>query len=127
MSLTTNLQGRLRNTTLPRTHALLPLFEAVVNSIHACEDLPDKMITEGNITIQILRNSMVQAKFINDDNTKKSGPDALPEIIGFKITDNGVGFNDENMKSFKELDSNYKEGKGCRGIGRLLWLKVLIM
>lgn len=125
MSLTTNLPGRLRNTTLPRTHALLPLFEAVVNSIHACEDLPNKAITEGSIAIQILREHkpLEQASLVGNENNKKYGPEALPEIVGFKITDNGVGFNDANMKSFKELDSDYKEKKGCRGIGRLLWLK----
>lgn len=42
MSLTTNLPGRLRNTTLPRSHALLPLFEVAVNSIHACEDVQNR-------------------------------------------------------------------------------------
>lgn len=41
----------------------------------------------------------------------------------FTIIDNGVGFNDANMESFKTLDSDYKEQKGCRGAGRLLWLK----
>ncbi|MET3463014.1 hypothetical protein [Variovorax atrisoli] len=35
MSMNTFLAGRLRNTPLPRTHGLLPLFEAVVNSIQA--------------------------------------------------------------------------------------------
>ncbi|WP_084559304.1 ATP-binding protein [Nitratidesulfovibrio termitidis] len=125
MSLTTNLSGRLRNTTLPRTHALLPLFEAVVNSIHACEDLPGKSITDGSICVHILREpkSEEQTNLLGDDGAKKTGPEALPEIVGFKIDDNGVGFNDENMMSFKELDSDYKEEKGCRGIGRLLWLK----
>ena len=125
MSLTTNLPGRLKNTTLPRTHALLPLFEAVVNSIHACEDLPKKGITDGVISIHILRGTKPseQTTLINDDNSKKAGPEALPEIVGFKVVDNGVGFNDANMNSFKELDSGYKENKGCRGIGRLLWLK----
>lgn len=124
MSLTTNLSGRLRNTALPRTHALLPLFEAVVNSIHACEDLPRKDILNSSINIHILRESKpVEQTNLLEDNTKKTGPEALPEIIGFKIIDSGVGFTDENMKSFKELDSDYKEEKGCRGIGRLLWLK----
>ncbi|WP_164561572.1 ATP-binding protein [Nitratidesulfovibrio vulgaris] len=125
MSLTTNLPGRLRNTTLPRTHALLPLFEAVVNSIHACEDFPDRSITEGTIAIHILREPklMEQGSLVGDESAKRSRPEALPEIVGFKIVDNGVGFNDANMKSFKELDSDYKEEKGCRGIGRLLWLK----
>lgn len=125
MSLTTNLPGRLRNTTLPRSHALLPLFEAVVNSIHACEDVQNRPITEGSIIINIIRESKTaeQIYITGEGGAKKFGPEALPEIIGFKVTDNGVGFNDDNMKSFKELDSDYKEEKGCRGIGRLLWLK----
>lgn len=38
MNIMTNLPGRIRNTNLPKSHALLPLFEAVVNSIHAIED-----------------------------------------------------------------------------------------
>lgn len=41
MSIHTNLHGRLRNTPLSRNHGLLPLFEAVVNSIHSIEELSD--------------------------------------------------------------------------------------
>ncbi|GAA4240009.1 hypothetical protein GCM10022254_63110 [Actinomadura meridiana] len=44
-------------------------------------------------------------------------------ITGFVITDNGEGFHDENMESFETLDSEYKAKQGCRGVGRLLWLK----
>ncbi len=35
MSLHTNLLGRLRNTSLPKSHGLQPIFETIVNSIHA--------------------------------------------------------------------------------------------
>ena len=38
MSMETNLQGRLRNTSLPYNQGLLPLFEAVINSIHSIEE-----------------------------------------------------------------------------------------
>ena len=38
MDLKTSLAGRLRNTNLPKSDALFPLFEAVVNSIHAIDD-----------------------------------------------------------------------------------------
>jgi hypothetical protein len=38
MSLQTNLKGRLRNTSLPKSHGLMPVFEAVVNSIHSIEE-----------------------------------------------------------------------------------------
>ncbi len=122
MSLETNLLGRLRNTTLPRTHALLPLFESVVNSIHACEEVKDRNISKGEITVQILREPKENSQLSFSEN-KKVGPEALPRIVGFKIFDNGIGFNDSNMESFQTLDSDYKKDKGCRGIGRLLWLK----
>ncbi len=39
------------------------------------------------------------------------------------MIDNGVGFNDANMESFETLDGVYKAHLGCRGVGRLLWLK----
>lgn len=48
-----DLRGRLRNITLkPRTESLLPVFEAVVNSIHAIEDSGRK----GAIDIYIERD-----------------------------------------------------------------------
>lgn len=111
MSMDTNLIGRVKNTKLPKNRGLLPLFEAVVNSIHAIEEkgLSSK---EGKITVNILRT-----------NTLPTVEKSLGDIIGFKIIDNGIGFNDENMQSFTTLDSEYKAEKGCRGIGRLLWLK----
>jgi len=117
----TNLAGRLRNTSLPFTNGLLPLFEAVVNSIHSIEESaidPEN----GSIEIQILRKPKQEILSL-DDGKKKPGPDALGDIIGFKIVDNGVGFNDVNMESFETLDSEHKASKGCRGVGRLLWLK----
>jgi hypothetical protein len=114
MSLATNLSGRLRNTNLPNSHGLLPLFEAVVNSLHAIEDagLPPG---EGRIIISIMRNDQQTIPGLNIQD---------PQIIvGFKICDNGVGFNDTNMQSFKTLDSDHKIDRGGRGVGRLLWLK----
>lgn len=116
MDLKTSLSGRLRNTTLPKSSALFPLFEAIVNSIHAIDERveQDKTLTLEDcfITIKIIRSS--QTSF---DSSRK------PEIVGFQIIDNGVGFNDKNYTSFYTLDSEYKAAKGCKGIGRLLWLK----
>ncbi len=116
----TNLGGRLRNTSLPLTSALLPLFEAVVNSIHAIEEAGIST-AEGRISITILRKPKQGALDLED--AKKRGPDAREDIVGFRVEDNGIGFNDENMESFRTLDSEHKVQKGCRGIGRLLWLK----
>ena len=44
-------------------------------------------------------------------------------IRGFIVSDNGEGFHDENIRSFRTLDSEYKAKLGGRGVGRLLWLK----
>ena len=114
MSLHTNLAGRLRNTNLPESHGLMPVFEAVVNSIQSLEEA-DKLAT-GQIVLEIIRNPQ------QDMATGKGAEQEA--IIGFIITDDGVGFNDANMRSFETLDSDHKIDRGCRGIGRLLWLKV---
>lgn len=116
----TNLGGRLRNTSLPLTSALLPLFEAVVNSIHAIEEAGTST-DAGRVTVTILRKPKEASLDLCD--SKKRGPDALEDIVGFRVEDNGIGFTDENMESFRTLDSEHKVQKGCRGIGRLLWLK----
>ncbi|ATO57106.1 hypothetical protein [Bartonella sp. 1-1C] len=112
----TNLSGRVKNTTLPDNHALLPLFEAVVNSIHSIEERGNDF-SSSYIIISIIRSDQVLLPLEKDKDTEKT------EIIGFKIIDNGTGFNDDNFQSFETLDSDYKIEKGCHGIGRLSWLK----
>src|ERR1700692_2331184 len=53
----------------------------------------------------------------NQDGAKRGAP-PLEDILVFKITDNGVGFNDANMESFRTLDTAYKACLGCRGVDR---------
>ncbi len=115
MSMKTNLSGRLRNTSLPANHGFMPLFEAVVNSIHSIEEQSEDM-SEGRIDIEVVRSSQGNLDL-------KKGEQQIEKIIGFKITDTGIGFNEQNMKSFETLDTDHKVNKGCRGVGRLLWLK----
>ncbi|MGE3966530.1 MAG: ATP-binding protein [Planctomycetota bacterium] len=112
MTLRTNLTGRLRNTVLPYSQGLLPLFEAVVNSVHAIEETKGGTAA-GRIVVEILRDPQGEAF---------ASPHEHP-IIGFRIKDSGVGFNTANMQSFETLDSDYKAAKGGRGVGRLVWLK----
>lgn len=113
MSLQTNLRGRLRNTSLPKKHGFMPVFEAIVNSIHAIEE-KGSWNDQDRITLSIHRTSQISLNI-----------EAKPEkIIGFSITDTGCGFDDTNFNSFETLDSEHKIDKGCRGVGRLLWLKV---
>lgn len=98
----------------------MPLFEAVQNSIHAIED-SESPANGGKIVVDILRDS--QHSLLQNESTTKRGPESHPNIIGFKITDDGIGFNDLNMESFETLDSDLKASIGGRGVGRLLWLK----
>ncbi len=113
MSIQTNLHGRLRNTSLPASNGMLPVYEAVSNAIHAIEDATIPL-QNGEITIQINRDG--QALLPYDQASKRNTPDTKGEIIGFTITDNGIGFNDANMKSFLTLDSEYKAERGGRGV-----------
>lgn len=116
MSLNTSLKGRLRNTNLPLTNVQYPLFEAVVNSIHSIDSAIKfgfyNSTLDGKITINIIRSSQTSAL-----------KECKSDIVGFEIVDNGIGFNQENYKSFQTLDSEHKIDIGCRGVGRLLWLK----
>jgi hypothetical protein len=105
-----DLLGRLRNTRLPTAHALLPLFEAVINSVHAIEARDGR----GTITVEIERTNQLYMGDLHGN--------YLPDIVGFSITDDGIGFNSANYSSFETLDSQAKLAIGGKGVGRLLWL-----
>jgi hypothetical protein len=119
MALTTSLAGRVRNTSLPKSHALLPLLEAIVNAIQAIDASRGDSATPGRINVRVHRDA--QAEF----DLGQPGPGRAPmkPIIGFTVEDDGVGFTAQNMSSFETLDSDFKSDLGCRGVGRLLWLK----
>ena len=40
--------------------------------------------------------------------SKKTGGQPLNDIASFTVTDNGVGFNDENFHAFLTLDTEHK-------------------
>lgn len=117
--LRTSLAGRVQNTSLPKTHALLPLLEAVVNGIQAIDALYGDDVGRGSLKILINRSPQEELAILEVGR----GRSPLRPIIGFAIQDNGVGFTPENMSSFETLDSDFKSKLGCRGVGRLLWLK----
>lgn len=106
-----DLKGRVNRLKLAERNMLLPVFEAVVNSIHAIEDA--KMF-DGKIEVEIIRSTQTSLEIDGR---------SLPEIIGFKISDNGIGFDEDNYESFKREYSTYKAERGGLGIGRFMWLK----
>lgn len=111
-----NIKGRVKNYPLPKNQPLFPLYEAVVNSFHAIEERRTSIGDyKAQITIELVRNGEPTLPIV---------PGLLPEITGFIIRDNGIGFNDANMKSFTESDSTYKAELGGKGVGRFSWLLV---
>jgi hypothetical protein len=107
----THVVGRVRNLRLGADRALVPVYEAIANSLHAitAADVP-----KGSITIELFRDNSQSS--ILPDSANIPGP-----IIGFRIGDNGEGFNDKNLTSFHTAESMLKASG--RGIGRFLWLK----
>src|SRR5689334_12383851 len=107
-----DVRGRVRNTRLPTTRPLLPLFEAVVNSIQSIDAAG--LGSKGRIAITVSREDTVPGL---------EGEDALGAVTGFSIADNGPGFTDANFESFTTADSSFKMSEGGKGIGRFTWLK----
>ncbi|OWK26130.1 hypothetical protein AJ87_48720 [Rhizobium yanglingense] len=84
---------------------MVPVFEAVYNSIHAIQDrFGDEWCERGEIYISL----------IDFDSSR-------PNI---QIRDNGVGLDKDNFGSFRTYDSGHKVRRGGKGLGRLSWLKV---
>lgn len=104
-----DLKGRVNRLKLAERNMLLPVFEAIINSIHAIEDAN---VPNGVIDIELGR----MAQLSIDGNS-------LPEIISFIISDNGIGFDETNYESFKREYSTLKAERGGLGIGRFMWLK----
>lgn len=114
-----DLQGRLRNTKVAAHDAFLPVFEAIVNSIHSIEDRfgSEDAAREGRIQVHVHRVPQLQVPGL-------AGRPPVEPIEAFTIVDNGVGFTDPNLKSFETADSTAKIDRGGKGIGRLTWLVV---
>ena len=86
------------------TQGLQPLFEAVSNAFYAIEDrFGVDRIADGHVTVQVMD--------LSD-----------PEKIVVSIRDNGIGLDADRYKAFCEIDTDFKQLKGGKGVGRLFWL-----
>ena len=61
MSIVTNLANRIKHTSLPKSAGLMPLFEAVVNSIHSIEEAGVDL-ANGNIVVEIFMVEGIDAR-----------------------------------------------------------------
>jgi len=107
--LKSNLRNQVRQTPLPKWKPWIPLFEAVMNSFQAIRDAA-RPEGAGRILIEIERDHTLVAQ------------DDAP-ITAFKITDNGIGLNDDNFDSFNTSYSEHRLSQGGKGLGRFTWLK----
>ena len=88
------------------TTELHVIFEAVVNSIQA-------------------QATKITCRFFSDSALKDENGDFSPrKITGMDICDNGHGFDDEDIASFKDYRTDKKIEYGCKGVGRFCFLKI---
>ena len=106
-----DIKGKINEKKLAYSNTLLPLFEAVVNSIQAIEE--NNSTSDGIINIDVIRSKQKELELSENTN--------LPEITDFAVEDNGIGFNERNFDSFNFAHSTYKPGG--KGIGRFTWLR----
>lgn len=109
-----DLEGRIKNFDLPKQKPLIPLFETIVNSLYAIEERQEKEDFEGYIEIKTIRYPQEIIPGVEN---------SVNDVIGFVVTDNGIGLDDGNMHSFLQSDSTYRAEKGGKGVGRFSWLK----
>jgi hypothetical protein len=109
----TNLKGLVRTLDLRGGQGMMPLFEAVSNSMDATKDKFENL-SSGKIDIYLIRNSDLAAQ----------GSDELQPITGVRVEDDGIGFNDFHFESFREAYTEHKLKSGGKGVGRFTYLKV---
>ena len=82
---------------------MLPVFEAIANSLEA---------KATNIVVRLFPTPTLDLNL------------PYKQIEKIEIEDNGEGFTSENIESFSTVKSDFKLELGCKGIGRLTWLRV---
>lgn len=80
----------------------------IVNAIQAIDEAGRK---DGKVQVRTQRNAQVELD------------GSLPEVTGFDIEDNGIGFNDAHRNSFDTLYTDLKIAEGGKGFGRFTGLK----
>lgn len=90
------------------TTVYTPVVEMIVNGVQAIDEAGRK---DGKVLVRTQRSNQVELD------------GSLPEIVGFDIEDNGIGFTDAHRKSFDTLYTDFKITEGGKGFGRFTSLK----
>jgi hypothetical protein len=96
------------------------VFEAISNSVHAIQAAGR---SDGLIVVELTRDA-TQGRLPLSAESGEQPERSGAEIVEIRITDNGIGFTEQNFESFLELDTRHKARIGGKGIGRLVWLRV---
>lgn len=107
-----NVKGLIA--TIKDTSVYTAIVEAVSNAIHSIEAAG---VEDGKVQIELIRN--VQSLALANDDSENN----LPDISGVRITDNGIGFTNENVKYCNEAYTRHKVAIGGKGFGRFVYLK----
>ena len=100
--------------TIRQTNIYTPIIEAVVNGIEAIDDAK---VTDKKITVTLIRDQQVG---INYGATIE---EQTPAVVSVKISDNGIGFTNENLNAFNYIYTEAKADRGGKGFGRFVFLK----
>ena len=90
------------------TTVYTPVVETIVNAIQAIDECND---IQGTVDVRALREAQLQVD------------GSLPNITGFAIRDNGIGFTDAHRQSFDTLFTDHRAADGGKGFGRFTCLK----
>lgn len=108
-----NIKGLVDRLELSQAKAMMPLYEAISNAVDAIEEYQDGF-----------KRHAIRIRLIESDDLAHQGGDGTFVVDGFDVIDDGVGFNDKNLASFKEAHTLSKVKLGGRGVGRFTFLKV---
>lgn len=91
-----------------RTEPYAALVELIVNAVEAIEETAR---VDGCVKVRVLRSNQTDIS------------QSLPEVEGFEVEDNGIGFTERHLESFDTLYTDRKIDRGGKGFGRIVCLK----
>lgn len=103
-----NIKRAVENIRSGTTTVYTPVMELIVNAIQAIRVVRS---TGGRVTVTVLRSA--QGDLI----------EKMPQVDGFVVEDDGVGFDKDHRDSFDTLYGELKLAEGGKGFGRFTCLK----